>query len=253
MKISIITAVCNGADTIGDCLESVKGQTHPDVEHIIIDGGSTDGTVDLIRARGGHAAKFVSEPDNGIYDALNKGIAMATGDVIGFLHADDLYHTDTVLGSVARTMAGDGADSCYGDLLYVERRNPGKIVRHWRSGPFRLGLFERGWMPPHPAFFVRRAAYEKYGMFNTSFRIAADYELMLRFLRKHRISTAYLPAVLVRMRTGGVSNRSVRNLVLKTSEDYRAWRVNSLPRKWYTIPMKNLSKLPQFFAVGAGR
>lgn len=253
LKPSIITAVYNSASTIGDCLNSVKQQTCADIEHIIIDGGSTDGTIDIIRTEGNHVAKFISEPDKGIYDALNKGIRMATGDIIGFLHADDVYHTNTVLQSIADRLTTDRTDSCYGDLLYVHKRNIEKTFRYWRSGPYVKGLFERGWMPPHPTFFVRRSVYEQYGAFNPAFSIAADYELMLRFLVKHQISTTYIPELLVKMRMGGASNSTLRNLFIKTSEDYRAWTINALARKWYTIPMKNISKIPQFLFCGAGR
>jgi glycosyltransferase len=246
IAISIITAVYNSAGTVADCIKSVQRQTR-EVEHIIVDGGSTDGTIDIIRAEGDHVARFVSGPDKGIYDALNKGIGMATGDVIGFLHADDQYFTNNALGKVAERMSSPGLDSCYGDLVYVDKLRTDRIIRYWKSGPYREGSFEKGWMPPHPAFFVRKEIYEKYGLFNTSFRIAADYELMLRFLVKRKITTAYLPHVLLKMRVGGTSNRSLKNLALKTSEDYRAWKVNGLKRKWYTIPLKNISKIPQFF------
>jgi glycosyltransferase len=246
MKISIITAVYNNVRTINSCMESVLGQTHPDIEYIIVDGGSRDGTVDAIEKHKGNIAKFISEPDNGIYDALNKGIRMASGDVIGFLHADDLYTNNKVLETVAANMALHGVDSCYGDLLYVHKENTERTVRYWKSCPYKDGLFQRGWMPPHPTFFVRKKVYEEHGVFNTSFRIAADYELMLRFLEKNRISTVYIPEVLVKMRMGGASNRSLRNMMVKTVEDYLAWKVNSLHRRFYTIPFKNLSKVGQF-------
>jgi len=245
LKISIITAVYNSAPTIADCVQSVRSQTH-EVEHIVIDGCSTDATLDIVRCHAPYA-KILSEPDNGIYDALNKGIRMATGDVIGFLHADDFYADDNVIARVAERMSRDDTDSCYGDLLYVDKARTDRIIRYWRAGAYHEGLFERGWMPPHPTFFVRKKVYEQFGLFNTSFKIAADYELMLRFLVKHKITIAYLPHVLIKMRVGGMSNRSLKNLALKTAEDYRAWKVNGLKRKWYTIPLKNISKLPQFF------
>jgi len=249
MKLSIITAVYNNVRTIEDCIRSVLSQTHPDIEYIVIDGGSRDGTVDLIKKHQGCIAKFVSEPDKGMYDALNKGIGMASGDVIGFLHADDLYADTTVIETVAANMAVHGVDSCYGDLLYVQKENTERTIRYWRSCPYKEGSFQRGWMPPHPTFFVRKKVYEEHGVFDTSFRIAADYELMLRFVEKCRISTAYIPAVLVKMRMGGASNRSIRNLMIKTGEDYRAWTVNGLHRRFYTVPFKNLSKVPQFFGA----
>ena len=247
MKVSVITAVFNSKQHIGDCIKSVVSQTYPDIEHIIIDGGSTDGTVDIIKNYREGISRWISEPDKGLYDALNKGIRLATGDVIGFLHADDIYADASVIGKVAAAMSRSNADSCYGDLLYVDKNNPERIIRYWKSRPYEKGMFGRGWMPPHPTFFVRKEIYERYGSFNTDFRIASDYELMLRFLEKEKISTWYIPEVLIKMRTGGASNRSLKNMVIKTTEDYKAWRVNHLRKKFYTIPFKNLSKIPQFF------
>jgi len=249
MKISIITAVYNNVQTINSCVESVLSQTHPSIEYIVIDGGSRDGTIDAIRKYKGGIAKFISEPDAGTYDALNKGIGMASGDVIGFLHADDFYAANTVIGTVAAHMALHGVDSCYGDLMYVQKDNTERPIRYWRSCPYTDGLFLRGWMPPHPTFFVRKKVYDAYGVFDTSFRIAADYELMLRFLEKYRISSAYIHEVLVKMRMGGTSNLGLRNMMVKTAEDYRAWKVNSLHRRFYTIPFKNMSKVGQFVAA----
>ena len=245
MRISVVTAVWNGAATIEDCLRSVASQTHPDVEHVIVDGASKDGTPDLVRAFPGRKGPFVSEPDKGLYDALNKGFRMATGEAIG-VGADDAYEKPDALAAVAETLQRTGADSCYGDLLYVRRDDPSRVVRTWRSGEYRPGAFRRGWMPPHPTFFARRGVYEKHGTFDTAFRIAADYELMLRLFERHHISTAYLPKVLVRMRLGGMSNAGVRQLIRKSSEDRRAWAKNGLPGGWGTILLKNVSKLPQF-------
>lgn len=247
MKISIITAVYNNKQYIGDCIESVISQSFRDIEYIVIDGGSTDGTLDIIKKYSGCISKWTSGPDNGIYDALNKGIKSATGDLIGFIHADDLYAHDKVIAKVVSELARHNADSCYGDLLYVDKKNTEKIIRYWKSRPYRQGLFQRGWMPPHPTFFVKKEIYDRCGSFNTDFRIASDYELMLRFLEKEKISTCYVPEVLIKMRIGGASNRGLENITIKTMEDYRAWQVNHLPRKFYTIPLKNLSKIPQFF------
>ncbi len=249
LKISIITAVHNNADVITDCVTSVLRQTR-EVEHIIIDGASTDSTLEIVK-RLAPSARIFSERDYGIYDALNKGIGMATGDVIGFLHADDVYAAENVIDKVARCMAENASDSCYGDLMYVDRKDTGRTSRYWRAGAYRSGSFELGWMPPHPTFFVRKKIYEQFGTFNTNFIIAADYELMLRFLVKHGITTTYLPEVLIKMRTGGSSNGSLRNLFVKTVEDYKAWPLNGLKRKWYTIPLKKLVKLQQFFRRGA--
>ena len=247
MKISIITAVFNGADAIEDCIESIASQTHKDIEHIIIDGGSTDGTLDVIQRYKDKIARVISEPDRGIYDALNKGIRLATGDIIGFLHADDVYAHDKVIETAVSQMTRYNVDSCYGDLLYVDKNNTDKIIRYWKSRPYEKGLFKRGWMPPHPTFFVKKEIYDKYGYFNSGFKIAADYELMLRFLEKHKISTHYIPEVLIKMRLGGVSNRSFKNMLIKSSEDYKAWKVNNLNMGFHTILLKNISKIPQFF------
>ena len=246
MLISIITAVYNNKACIGTCLESVAAQAYPDIEHIVIDGGSTDGTLDIVKTLGRRISRLVSGPDKGIYDALNKGIGLATGDAIGFLHSDDVYENSLVIGGVASFLKEQKTDSCYGDLLYVSNKSTDKIIRYWRSGPYRAGLFKMGWMPPHPTFFVRREVYEKYGVFNLSLGSAADYELMLRFLEKHRISTGYIPEVLVRMRMGGASNKSVLNRIRANRMDRKAWEINGLKPYPVTLFMKPLRKLGQF-------
>lgn len=252
LKVSIITVVYNNATQLGGCLTSVREQDYPDIEHIVVDGASTDGTLDVIRAHESDIAKWVSEPDGGLYSALNKGISMATGDVVGLLHSDDIYFNDRVISDVVRRLSQTGADSLYGDLYYVSREAPDKVIRYWKSSPYRPGKFTMGWMPPHPTFFVRRDVYERHGVFRTDLRISADYELMLRFIEKQGITTAYLPQVLVRMRLGGQSNRSIPNMIRKTREDYRAWDINGLRRSLWTIPLKNISKVPQFLRP-AGR
>lgn len=275
MNLSIITVVRNGAATIADCLQSVRNQSYP-AEHLIIDGASTDGTLNALRryqALGN--CRFVTEPDRGIYDAMNKGIGIATGDVIGILNADDFYASPYVLEQVAEVFIRSGVDSCYGDLVYVGkargegleargkaqcmRRNEKrfndstiqrfnyKIVRYWKSGPFRRENFYWGWMPPHPTFFVRRKAYETYGVFDTSLGSAADYELMLRLLLKHRINCAYIPEVIVHMRTGGVSNKSMKNRLQANLMDRKAWRVNGLKPHLWTLWLKPMWKIPQFY------
>jgi len=250
MKVSIITAVLNGKDTIENAIRSILTQKYKDIEHIIIDGSSTDGTLEVIGRCKHRIAKILSEPDKGIYDALNKGISLSIGEIIGVLHADDFYAHDEVLKTIIDVFEKENVDSCYGDLQYVHKNDPNKVIRHWKSSEYRHGKFKSGWMPPHPTFFVRRWVYEKYGYFNTDFRIAADYELMLRFLEKHRISTYYIPEVLIKMRLGGASNKSLRNMWVKSSEDYKAWRVNNLSGGVYTIFLKNISKIPQFFVRG---
>jgi glycosyltransferase len=253
MKISLVTAVLNNKETILDAIGSISKQTYKDIEHIIIDGGSTDGTLDKIKGFNGNTAKIISEPDGGIYDALNKGIGYASGDVVGFLHADDFYSNDDVIRMVADVFEKKGVDSCYGDLQYVNKRNTNIVLRHWKSADYFPGKFRLGWMPPHPTLFVRKEIYEKYGYYNTQFRIAADYELMLRLFEKHSISSHYISEVLVKMRLGGMSNKNLKNILRKSAEDCKAWKVNDLNGglwpAWVTIVLKNVSKLPQFVRI----
>jgi len=245
-KVSIITAVKNRAVTIADTLNSLYGQTHRDVEHIVIDGGSTDGTLSILERHRNRISKLISEPDQGLYDALNKGIRAASGDVIGILHADDVYADEWVLNDVLRSLQDTGADTCYGDLVYVARTDPGKVVRYWRAKEPDRDRFLWGWMPPHPTFFVGRSLYEQYGFFNTELGSAADYELLLRFLYRHKVSSAYIPRVLVRMRTGGISNASLGSRLHAHRMDRLAWKVNGLTAYPWTLLLKPLRKLPQF-------
>ena len=243
MKVSIITSVFNNKNTVSEAIESVLNQTYKDIEYIVIDGGSTDGTIDIINSYKGKITKFISEPDNGIYDGLNKGILKATGDIIGFLHSDDVYMDNTVIEKVVNKFYG-GYDGVYGDLIYVSK-NDGKIIRYWKSGDFNINKLKKGWMPPHPTLFLKREIYNKYGLFDTSFKIAADYDFMLRIL-KHNIKIAYIPEVLYKMRVGGESNKSIKNILLKSKEDYRALKKNEIGGI-NTLIYKNISKLPQFF------
>jgi len=250
MRISIVTAVLNGRDTLEQAIRSISSQIYKNIEHIIIDGGSTDGTLEVISRHKERIAKFISEPDSGIYDALNKGIRLASGDVIGLLHGDDFYAHDKVLGAVVEAFQKKSTDSCYGDLQYVDKNNPHRIIRHWKSSEYTTGKFKYGWMPPHPTFFVKREIYEKYGLFNLALGSAADYELMLRFLVKHRITTAYIPEVLVKMRIGGKSNSSLRNRIRANRMDRMAWKVNDLKPYPWTLWMKPLRKIGQYFLRG---
>lgn len=250
MKISIVTATRNCAATLAGCLSSVHRQTYPHREQVIIDGASTDSTLEVIarfRDAGSGSMVVVSEPDGGIYDAMNKGIGLATGEVIGFLNADDSYADAEVLSRVAALFRDPAVMSCYGDLVYV---NETTVVRYWKAGGYSPGKFSWGWMPPHPTFFVRRSVYERYGRFRLDLGSAADYELMLRFLLRNRISTAYIPHVLVAMRVGGASNASLGNRLRANRMDRRAWTVNALtPLPWTTL-MKPLRKLSQWFIRG---
>ena len=247
MIISIITVVYNGADTIAGAIESVLGQSYAPIEYIIIDGASTDGTADIVRSYGDRISRFISEPDQGIYEAMNKGIAAATGEVIGILNADDLYrHADVVSRVIDRFQRQPTVDGVYGDLVYAQRDDPERITRYWRAGDYRPGAFLYGWMPPHPTFFVRAGVYKTYGTFTTSLRSAADYELMLRFIHKHQIRVAYLSEVLVVMRVGGVSNSSLQNRLRANREDRQAWQLNDLKPTWLTLWLKPIRKLAQF-------
>lgn len=246
MKISIITAVFNAAGTIEDTLLSVARQTYPDVEHIVVDGRSTDATLEIVKRHQAKLAKVVSEPDNGVYDAMNKGLALASGEVVGFLNADDVYMHPEVLAKVAAIMADPAVDGCYADLVYVDRERTSRVVRHWTSRDYVPGLFEKGWMPAHPTFFVRKSVYEKLGGFNLRYRMQADFDLALRFMSIHGIQTRYVPEVWVRMRMGGMSNNSVRNMVRGNIEAYAACRTNGLNVPPWFILTKVLSRVPQF-------
>ena len=247
VKISIITACYNSSDTIRATIESVIGQDYPETEYIVIDGGSSDNTLKIAGEYSSRISRIVSEKDEGIYYALNKGIALATGDVIGILHSDDIYTDVTVLSRVAQQLSNEKCDAVYGDLQYVDRSDISKVIRNWKSGQYHRGMFVKGWMPPHPTLFLRKSCYDKFGSFNTSFRTAADYELMLRMIHKHEIQVAYLPAVLVKMRVGGVSNVSLMNRIKANREDRRAWIVNDLKPGLFTLFRKPLSKIGQYF------
>ena len=249
MKISVITATYNCGNTLQTTLESMAAQTHPDIEHLVMDGGSKDNTLDLVRNWTGHPLIIESGRDEGIYDALNKGIAKASGHVVGFLHADDVLQDERVLEKIARAFEDSSVHAVYGDLVYVAQEDITRVIRTWHSGPFDLRRLHRGWMPPHPTFYARSSLYEQFGGFNLQYRIAADYDNMLRLLSGGDglgIRAAYIPEVLVRMRTGGVSNRSLLNIVQKSREDLLIARQNRVGG-WTTIAMKNLSKISQFW------
>lgn len=245
MKISVITAVFNGASSIKDALDSVFTQTYTNVESVVVDGASTDGTVEILDRYTDRIAILVSEPDEGIYDALNKGIHLASGDVIGFLHADDKFADREVLAWIAEAFSDPDVDATYGDLVYVRNSDPDRVLRYWRAGEFAPARLRQGWMPPHPTFYVRRSVYERLGGFDATYRIAADYDCMLRFLGAGGVRCAYLPKVLVSMRVGGMSNHSITNILRKSREDYRALCGNGIGGIG-SLLWKNLSKVPQF-------
>lgn len=246
IKISIVTAVYNRADCIGDAIRVLQSQTLSNFEHIVIDGGSTDDTLHILRRSLDERSVLISEADNGIYDALNKGLALATGDVVGFLHSDDFYADQHVLKDVAEAFSDPLVDAVYGDLDYVAKSDTSRIVRHWRSGEFNQTKLKHGWMPPHPALFLRRAVIESWGSFDTSLKIAADYDAILRYFTKGKVNPTYIPRVLVKMRLGGDSNRTLAKIWLKTREDYIALRRNKVGGIW-TLLNKNFRKVSQFW------
>jgi len=244
-KISIITVVWNNASTIKDAIDSILNQTYENIEYIVVDGASTDGTVEIIQSYGDKISKFISEKDKGLYDAMNKGIGLATGDIVGILNSDDFYKSNDVLETVVNEFIRKDIDCLYGDLEYVAAHDTDKIVRYWKSKEFEDGLFQKGWHPAHPTFFIKREFYDKYGVFNLDFKIAADYEIMLRFLEKYKLKSFYINKTFVKMRIGGESNRSVLNITKANLESYRAWKVNGLYINPLRLLLKPLSKLFQ--------
>ncbi|WP_207511734.1 glycosyltransferase family 2 protein [Longitalea luteola] len=245
MKISIITATYNSANTIKDTLACVAAQQYPFIEHIIVDGSSKDDTLKIV-GEYKHVSKVISEKDNGIYDAMNKGVQLATGDIIGILNSDDFYTGSTILAKVAAAFEDPYVEAVYGDLQYVKSNNLDVITRTWKAGSYKKRYLYYGWMPPHPTFFVRRQIYEKCGLFNTTLRSAADYELMLRVLLKYNARVQYIPEVLVKMRAGGMSNASLKNRLRANKEDLMAWKLNDLKPFFFTIWLKPIRKVLQF-------
>jgi len=245
MRISIITATFNSAGTVRDTLASIAAQQYPHIEHIIVDGLSKDNTLAIVNEFA-HVAKVISEKDKGIYDAMNKGVKLATGDVIGILNSDDFYTNPTILAKVAAVFEDPSVEAVYGDLQYVNAANVNLVTRTWKSGIFKKKSLYYGWMPPHPTFFVRRHVYEKCGLFNTTLRSAADYELMLRVLLKYDTQVKYIPEVLVKMRAGGMSNASLKNRFRANKEDAMAWQLNNLKPYFFTMWLKPLRKILQF-------
>lgn len=246
MKVSIITISYNSAETIEDTIKSVVGQDYPNIEYIIIDGASKDETLSIVGKYKDKIATVVSEKDKGIYDAMNKGVEHATGDVIGILNSDDYYYDESVISEVVQLFEKEKTDGLFADLVYVDRTDSDKVIRYWKSGEYQPGKFLKGWMPPHPTFFVKKEVYEKFGLYSTDLRSAADYEFMLRVIHKHNISLTYMPRILTKMRVGGMSNVSLKNRWRANMEDRRAWKINGLKPKWYTLTVKPLSKILQF-------
>jgi len=247
MKISIITVTYNSERTIEQTIQSVLSQDYPNIEYIIIDGLSSDQTLSLIKKYESKISRLISEKDHGIYDALNKGINLATGDIVAILHSDDFYAHNRVISKYVDVFTQSAADAVYADLNYVDAQNTHRVVRKWVSGIYQPHLFYEGWMPPHPTFLIKTNILKQKGLYNTSFKTAADYELMLRMILGHQISLAYLNEVTVLMRTGGQSNVSIKNRIQANIEDRKAWKINGLKPKWYTLFKKPLGKIFQFF------
>jgi glycosyltransferase involved in cell wall biosynthesis len=246
IKISVITAVYNRAEFVCDAVRSLQNQTWPNIEHLVIDGASTDETLNVLYKCLDEHTILVSEPDDGMYHAINKGIALSSGDVIGLLHSDDFYADDYVLESVAEAFANPKVQAVYGDLDYVGQTNPLNIIRCWRSGDYTPEKLKYGWMPPHPTLFLRRSVIERWGVFDTSFKISADYDAILRYFSRGEIQPFYVPRVFIKMRLGGNSNKSLAKIWLKTREDYIALRNNEVGGFW-TLLNKNFRKIMQFW------
>jgi glycosyltransferase involved in cell wall biosynthesis len=245
LKISLITVVYNAQNTIDRCLDSVVRQKFNNVQHIVIDGGSTDGTIKIINKYQDKISVFISEPDNGIYDAMNKGISLADGDIIGTLNADDYLADDDILNDVANSFAQQNVHILYGDLDFIDPNE--KVVRKWRSGGYRSGMFNWGWMPPHPTFYCKKELFEKLGGYKLDYGSAADYELMLRFIHAYKANVFYLNKVLIKMFIGGVSNKSLNNRVKALLYDLKAMRNNDILFPFITVIFKPLRKIMQFF------
>lgn len=245
MKVSIITVVYNNATEIRSAIESVLSQSYQHIEYIVIDGDSTDGTLDIIKSYNLKIGVFISEKDKGLYDAMNKGIMRATGDIIGFLHSDDIFENEHVIANIVESFQKNDCDAVYGDLVYVSKHDASKIIRYWKSDVFDIKKFIHGWMPAHPTLYIRHKIYQQYGLFDITFKISADYDFIIRTLGSGKLNCVYLPIIITRMRTGGASNKSLKNIRRKSSEDLRALKKNNMGG-WYTLCAKNISKLKQF-------
>ncbi len=247
MKVSVITVVYNAEKYIESAIQSVLNQTYADIEYIIVDGKSTDSTMEIVNKYKDRIALILSEPDKGIYDAMNKGVSKATGEVIGILNADDFYVNSEIIENVVDCFEKKSTDTLYGDLVYVDPDDTKKVIRYWRSGNFKRSRFRYGWMLPHPTFFVRSKVYINYGSFNLALKTSADYEFMLRVLYKNKVSTQYLPKVMTIMRSGGSSNASLTHRIRANAEDRKAWKINGLRPTLFTRYLKPIRKVMQFF------
>ncbi len=247
MKVSIITATYNSEKYLEECIQSVINQTYKEIEHIIIDGKSSDGTLNIIEKYKHHIAQYISETDRGMYDAINKGMALATGDIIGILNSDDLLEGDDVISTIVHYFKKQKVDSIYGDLEYVETSDINKIHRIWKGKPYDRKLFQFGWMPAHPTFYFKKDLFLRYGGYESHYYSAADYEFMTRYLYSHKISSFYIPKLLVKMRRGGQSNDSLKSRLRANRRDYLAMKANGIPFPLLVSVLKPLSKLHQYY------
>lgn len=248
MKVSIVTATYNCGKTLKASLDSLARQTYKKIQHVIVDGASTDETLQIIEeyiAKVDYEVKLISEPDEGVYDALNKGIKLTTGDVVGLLHSDDLFANERVIERIVDVLSSNDYDGCYGDIVYVDREDTSKVVRYWKAGKYDRKKLRLGWMPPHPTCFLKKSVYEKFGLFDKSYKIAADYDFVIRILYKGGVRLAYIPEVITVMRSGGMSNKSVKNRILVFRENYMVMKKHGLPA-FRALLVRTLSRIPQF-------
>jgi glycosyltransferase involved in cell wall biosynthesis len=249
MKVSIITVVYNNVETIRTAIDSVLSQDYPEIEHIIIDGQSNDGTNEVIQSYGNRVAKSISEADKGIYDAMNKGLALATGEVIGILNSDDFYATNTSVSEIVKELQDKKTDIAFADLVFVSPQSLDKVLRYYSSADFYPEKFAWGWMPGHPTCFIRKKVYDRYGDFKTDYKIAADYEILTRFIAKYKVSYSYLPKVIVKMRIGGVSNRNLKNVWILNKEIVRGCSENGIKTNMAKVLLKYFKKIFQFINI----
>lgn len=254
MKVSLITVTYNSEKYLANCIESVLRQTHQDIEYIVVDGASTDKTLSIIRKYSKDIYKCVSEKDRGMYDAINKGMRLATGDIIGILNSDDILASNHTVANIVRCFKEKGVDSVYGDLVYVDSNDTSRVHRYWKGAAYNRNAFRWGWMPAHPTFYVRREVVEQLGGYETHFYSAADFEFMTRYLYRHRISSCYLPELIVKMRNGGMSNSSLKKRLRANRRDYLALKRNHVPFPFLASLVKPIRKLPQFIGfLNAGK
>lgn len=246
MKVSLITVTYNSEKYLASCIESVLRQTYHDIEYIVVDGASTDDTLSVIRNYSHNIDKWVSEKDRGMYDAINKGMRLATGDIIGILNSDDVFASNNTVSKIVQCFKENGVDSVYGDLVYVDGSDTSKVHRYWKGAAYNRSAFRWGWMPAHPTFYVRREVVQQLGGYETHFYSAADFEFMTRYLYRHRISSCYLPELIVKMRNGGMSNSSLKKRLRANRRDYLALKRNSVPFPFFASLVKPIRKLPQF-------